>query len=86
MVFSHLFAAGKKTVTVDEHVGRRLRYFRELEGAATAVVAEKLKISTKQLSLAEQGRRRLSPSQLFAVARHFDISVADFFDRREGTI
>ena len=86
MIFPRWFAATKKNLTVDQYVGGRIRHFRESKGVSIAVVAEKISLSSKQLAFAELGRRRLSASQLFAIARHLDVSVAAFFDRREGTL
>ena len=84
MIFSKLFGVRAKVPTVDQHLGGRLRTLRESRGIGGASVAEILRISTRELSRIERGRHRLSASQLFVLARHFEVPVAAFFDRREG--
>jgi len=45
-------------------------------------VAAVVCIPVRQLSQMEVGRRRVSASQLFLLASHFDVPVYTFFDQR----
>jgi len=72
--------------TVDEHVGGRLREFRATKGLSSQLIAAAIGISPTRLALFEAGRRRISASQLFVLAKLFDVPVAAFFDRREATL
>lgn len=68
--------------TVDQHVGGRLRALRESRGVSSQKVAAAACIQVRQLSQIELGCRRVSASQLFLLAKHFDVPVYTFFDQR----
>ena len=71
--------------SVDRVVGAKLHSIRVTAGYSPEGVATVLSLSANDVEKMEAGKKRISASQLFALASHFDVPVAAFFDRREAT-
>jgi len=65
--------------SVDQFVGDKLKNFREEAGESQAAVASILRLSLAEMHKLELGKKRISASQLFVLARHFNVPVASFF-------
>ncbi|SCZ50778.1 helix-turn-helix domain-containing protein [Thiohalomonas denitrificans] len=71
---------GRKAVDlIDSAVGRRLRTVRNQHGLSLEKVGELLNVSPQQISRFERGQHRISASQLYRLARGFDVPVGWFF-------
>jgi transcriptional regulator with XRE-family HTH domain len=85
-IWRPVFAALVGQGAVDLHVGERLKSFRLRYGISASEIAALLSVSQRQIQRFEAGHKRISASQLFMLARHFDVTVAAFFDRRVGSV
>jgi transcriptional regulator with XRE-family HTH domain len=72
--------------SVDHFVGAKLRSIRLSAGHSAQRVATVLFLSTNEVGRMEAGKKRISASQLFALANYLDVPVAAFFDRREVSV
>lgn len=71
---------GQGIVTVERHMGQRLREQREAHGLTPEDLAERLGISTAQVHLFEQGAKRIPPRYLIQAAETFRVSIGWFFE------
>jgi transcriptional regulator with XRE-family HTH domain len=65
---------------VDEHVGKRLRQLRLLQGMSQSVVAEALGLTFQQVQKYERGTNRISASKLYDAAMLLGVSIASFYE------
>ena len=72
--------------SVDRFVGAKLRSLRLTAGYSLGRLATVLSLSANDVGRMEAGKKRISASQLFALANYLDVPVAAFFDRREATL
>lgn len=70
--------------SVDQFVGAKLHSMRMNLGESAGTVGKVVSLSEMEVERIEAGKKRLSASQLFVLAKYFDIPVATFFDRRGG--
>jgi hypothetical protein len=68
--------------SVDQFVGAKLHSMRVNSGESIGTVGSVVSLPAKQVERIEAGKKRLSALQLFVLARHFNVPVAAFFDRR----
>lgn len=72
---------------IDKAVGARLRKLRHQRGFSLENVGELLDVTPQQISRFERGQHRLSASQVYRLARGFNIPVGWFFaDYREADL
>ncbi len=69
----------RKTDTADEQIGKKIRERRHLLGFTCPQFAEFLGISFQQLYKYENGKNRVSSSQLAKIARLLNVDVNYFF-------
>ncbi len=65
---------------VDVHVGARLRVRRTLLGMSQTTVGEAISLTFQQVQKYENGKNRISASQLHNLSRVLDVPVEYFFD------
>ncbi|HTM82200.1 helix-turn-helix transcriptional regulator [Asticcacaulis sp.] len=70
---------------IDQFVGNRLRSIRVQSGIPIAFIATSVGVSDKTFGRFEAGRQRISAQQLFALAKCFNVPVADFFSHDGAT-
>ena len=76
---------GWKPNLLDQHLGNRLRHFREASSVSTEVAASSIDVSTRALARIEGGKKRVSPKHLFVLAKIYNVSVGSFFRIEEAT-
>lgn len=67
-------------VPLNRRIGLRLRLRRRELGLSQDALAKRAGLTTRRLSLCEQGFRPLSAGELYAVARCLSLPIAAFFD------
>ncbi|WP_426957123.1 helix-turn-helix domain-containing protein [Muricoccus radiodurans] len=72
--------AGLSRLTIDEHIGGRIRMRRMLLGLTQEKVAEALGLTFQQVQRFERGVNRMGASRLFDLSRVLDVPIAYFFD------
>jgi transcriptional regulator with XRE-family HTH domain len=65
---------------VDRFLGHKIKRLRLLSGMSQQQVAKQLGLSYQQVHKYEHGSNRVSAGRLLAIARGFDVAVADLFD------
>jgi transcriptional regulator with XRE-family HTH domain len=70
-----------RTVSVDAHVGDRVRQRRVLIGMSQTKLAEAVGVSFQQVQKYEQGANRIGAGVLHRISEVLDVDVAYFFDR-----
>ena len=65
---------------IDRFLGHRIKELRLLAGMTQQQVAQQLGVSPQQVHKFEKGNDRVSASQLLAIARFFDVPVAELFN------
>jgi transcriptional regulator with XRE-family HTH domain len=65
---------------IDRFVAHRMKELRLRAGMTQHQVGEHLGVSDQQVHKFENGKNRVSASQLLAIARVFDVPVADLFN------
>ena len=71
-------------MSVDGHVGRRLRERRLLLELSQSDVAKACKVTFQQVQKYERGSSRISASNLFLIAKALRVPVAYFFEGAEN--
>ena len=71
---------GRKSTSVDVHIGGRIRARRKALGVSQERLATSLGIAFQQLQKYEHGANRVSASKLYDVARALDVPIAYFFE------
>ena len=69
---------------VDRQVGQKLRKLRKERGMSLAELAETVELEVEFLLECEEGRRRVSASQLWDFCGVFEVSPSYFFDDARG--
>ena len=64
----------------DRFLGHKIKRLRLLSGMSQQQVAKQLGLSYQQVHKYEHGSNRVSAGRLLAIARVFDVAVADLFD------
>ncbi len=70
----------KKSLTIDEYVGQKLRDFRERAGITLLECAEKVGVSHQQIHKYEVGQTKISTSILYKFCKIFSITPNCFFE------
>ncbi|QFT29519.1 Helix-turn-helix protein [Labrenzia sp. THAF82] len=70
----------KKTISLDKHIGMRIRTARVQAGFTQKTLAAKLEITYQQLQKYEAGVNRIAASRIATVARILDEPISYFFD------
>jgi transcriptional regulator with XRE-family HTH domain len=70
--------------SVDDHIGRRLRQYREERQLSLRELARRLGISPSAVSQFETGKSRLSVSTLYAVVTELGLSLDELFSGIDG--
>ena len=65
---------------VDRFLGHKIKRLRLLSGMSQQQVAKQLGLSYQQVHKYEHGSNRVSAGRLLAIARVFNVAVADLFD------
>lgn len=65
---------------LSEHIGKKLRQFREKHHWTLEDLAQQLDLSHTQISKYEQGRTKISAPLLYQIARLFSVSIDSFYD------
>jgi transcriptional regulator with XRE-family HTH domain len=73
-----------KRSDIDRFVAHRIKELRLRTGMTQHQVAKQLGVTATQVHKFETGRNRLSASQLLAIARGLDVTVADLFHGYDG--
>jgi transcriptional regulator with XRE-family HTH domain len=71
---------GRKSTSVDVHIGGRIRARRKALGVSQERLATSLGIAFQQLQKYEHGANRVSASKLYDVARALDVPISYFFE------
>jgi transcriptional regulator with XRE-family HTH domain len=76
-----------RTVSIDAHIGDRVRQRRILIGMSQTSLAEAVGVSFQQVQKYEQGANRIGAGVLHQISEILDVDVTYFFDRlpRGGT-
>jgi transcriptional regulator with XRE-family HTH domain len=69
----------RKPLTVDEHVGTRLKLHRTLAGMSQTELGKAVGVTFQQVQKYENGRNRVSAGHLYGFAQALDCAPADFF-------
>jgi transcriptional regulator with XRE-family HTH domain len=69
---------------LDQLIGIRLKFFRELKDVSQDQLAAFLKISVDQVRQYESGNDRIPAKTLFALSNYFEIPLKSFFDETDG--
>ena len=69
-----------KSSDIDRFVGHRIKELRLRAGMTQQQLAKHLGVSNQQVHKMEKAIDRVSAGQLLAIARAFDVEVADLFD------
>ena len=69
---------------IDRFVAHRIKELRLCAGITQHQVGQQLGVSDQQVHKFENGKNRISGSQLLAIARLFDMPVSEFFHGYEG--
>jgi transcriptional regulator with XRE-family HTH domain len=69
---------------IDRFLGHRIKQLRLGAGMTQQQVARQLGVSNQQVHKYEKGVSRFSAERLLAIARVFDVAVADLFDGYSG--
>jgi|GEM_PF-6576281 len=67
-------------MTLDEHIGRKLRSGRAAVGLSTMAAASKLGIEVFHLKQIEAGHKRASATVLSHAAQAYEVEISWFFD------
>jgi transcriptional regulator with XRE-family HTH domain len=73
-------------LSIDEHVGNRLKVRRTLAGMSQTELGGRVGITFQQIQKYEKGVNRISAGHLFLFARTLDCSLADFFEGLDGEV
>lgn len=65
---------------VDEHVGRRIRMCRKMQGMSQEALAKHLGLTFQQIQKYERGANRVSASKLFHMAEALYTPISYFFE------
>lgn len=68
------------SVTLDQHIGARIRLRRRTLGMSQNALAGTLDVSFQQLQKYETGANRVSASALWRIAGSLDVSIGYFFE------
>ena len=71
---------GRKSTSVDVHIGGRIRARRKAVGVSQEQLARSLGIAFQQVQKYEHGANRVSASKLYEVAKILDVPIAYFFE------
>lgn len=71
-------------ISVDVHVGARVRMTREFRGSSRESLAAAVGMPVEQLERCEQGAQRFSSRDLLAVARRLGVKAPFFFNGLPG--
>lgn len=71
---------GRKSTSVDVHIGGRIRARRKAIGVSQEQLATRLGIAFQQVQKYEHGANRVSASKLYDVAKVLDVPIAYFFE------
>jgi len=71
-------------LSVDIHVGKRMRQRREMRGLPQKGLARQLGISFQQVQKYESGANRISASKLWQLCGALDVEPGYFFEGLEG--
>jgi len=71
---------GRKSTSVDVHIGGRIRSRRKAIGVSQEQLASSLGIAFQQVQKYEHGANRVSASKLYDVARLLDVPISYFFE------
>jgi transcriptional regulator with XRE-family HTH domain len=66
--------------SIDEHVGRRLRMRRIMEGVTQTALAGKVGVTFQQVQKYEAGRNRISAGHLYQFAQALNCTPTFFYD------
>jgi transcriptional regulator with XRE-family HTH domain len=69
-----------RPLSIDVHVGSRIRLRRTLLGISQQHLGEALGITFQQVQRYERGVNRVGASRLFDLSRALDVSISFFFD------
>jgi transcriptional regulator with XRE-family HTH domain len=75
----------RRSSDTDRFLGHRIKELRVRAGLTQRQVAEQLGISRQQVHRIEKGTTQLSAVRLLAIARLFNIALAEIFDGYEST-
>ena len=64
---------------VDAFIGKRIKYFRNLNGITQKQLGEMIGVRFQQVQKYETGASRISASRLYLVCEVFEITVLEFF-------
>src|SRR5215467_14382654 len=76
--------SSKKPNYVDEHVGKRLRLRRNLQGLSQDELARRLSLTSQLIQKYESGETRISASRLYAIAMQLAVPITWFFDELDN--
>lgn len=65
---------------IDKHIGERLKQIRKQKGMTQEDLAEKLGISFQQIQKYENGKNRISFSNMVELSRYLNVSLDSFLD------
>ena len=72
-------------LSVDNHVGSRIRHRRWIVGMSQSDLAEAVGIKFQQIQKYETGSNRVSASRLWGIAEALGVSIDFFFDGIDST-
>jgi transcriptional regulator with XRE-family HTH domain len=75
---------GPRSSDIDRFLGHRIKQLRLGAGMTQQQVARRLGVSSQQVHKYEKGISRFSAERLLAIARVFDVAVADLFEAYSG--
>jgi transcriptional regulator with XRE-family HTH domain len=75
---------GGQSPDIDRFLGHRIKQLRLLACMSQEQVARQLGVSSQQVYKYEKGMDRFPTARLLAIARVFDVKVADLFDGYGG--
>jgi transcriptional regulator with XRE-family HTH domain len=71
-------------ISIDRHVGERIRHRRAEMGLTQEDLGRVLEISYQQIQKYETGANRISAGRLFEVGRALTVDISYFFDSYDG--
>lgn len=81
---SDVIMSKQELLSVDQQVGRNIRKLRKDRGESQETLAAALGLTFQQVQKYERGANRVSASKLVAIAKHYQVPVALFFEGIDG--
>lgn len=70
-----------KATNCDKKIGEVLKFLRKLKGVSQASIAKQIGVSFQQVQKYENGKNRISASNLYKICQILEVNIAEFYEQ-----